>query len=170
MVPSQDKNFKMAPTGQSAEKPIKTPETQANVTHGKNFDVGIESQGKNFDMAKIAENSQDKKFSLDSSSSSSSYINKYISTRAREDTTPTQPDAQLHVQLELAGLGFLVTAKTVTNLHAWLPQQAHIPVIGRQLRRLPEHEARLIGYQIFGRLIAELDKVTGLRTSETWWG
>ena len=160
--PSQGKNFDMAPTRESAEIPIKTPETPANVTQGKNFDVGIESQGKNFDMAKTAENSQGKKFSLDSSSSSSSYINKYISTRAREDTTPTQPDAQLHVQLELAGLGFLVTETTVTKLHAWLPHQAHIPVIGRQLRRLPEHDARLIGYQIFGRLIAELDKVTGV--------
>src|SRR5690625_7369558 len=122
MVPSQDKNFKMAPTGQSAEKPIKTPETQANVTHGKNFDVGIESQGKNFDMAKIAENSQDKKFSLDSSSSSS-YNNNYISTRERQDTTTTKPDAQLHVELELAGVGVLVVATTVTKMHAWLPHQ-----------------------------------------------
>src|SRR5690625_7606596 len=108
MQPSQGNNFDMAPTRESAEKPIKTPETQPNVTHGKNFDAGIESQGKNFDMAKIAEHSQDKKFSLDSSSSSRRYINKYISNLAREDTPPTQLDAQLHVQLQLAGHALLV--------------------------------------------------------------
>src|SRR5690625_4341603 len=55
MEPSQGKNFDMAPTRESAEKPIKTPESQANVTHGKNFDVGIESQVNNVKIAKIAE-------------------------------------------------------------------------------------------------------------------
>ena len=177
---SQGKNLSLA---QQPKTDQNAPEKPSNPNQGKNFSPGEASQVKNLSLAQ----SQVKKFAPASSSCSSSYINKYITyARACEDvdqdsdqkhdyqamdaSLPPDPDAlgtgtltgELHIRLEMADLGFLVTETTARKLHVWLGQSAHIPVLGRLIRRLPEAGQRLVGYQLFGRLIAELDPTSGL--------
>jgi hypothetical protein len=158
---SHVKNFNVASREGSGAYPVEITDSGGRVknfnaveaTHVKNFNVG-QTQGKNLNL--------DKKYF--SRGSCSSYINnKYISiARAREadsetgdlalDDLLTMPIPEV---LKRSHLEFLAV-DTVESRHKWLfDHLSSLPIVGRILLKLPEPQRKAVGYQLFGRLIAD---------------
>ncbi|WP_049722388.1 hypothetical protein [Gilvimarinus polysaccharolyticus] len=151
------------------------PSGEIQASHDKIFNTGSESHVKNFNMA-FDQNLSGKEnflhgsgknnfFNSRSICSSSININKYITTRVRDEPSEntqinplpqSEPSELLTDCLGGAHMGWLVSEATQPMLFLWEIYRPNIPVLGRLLLGLPDQARREVVYQLFGRMIFNL--------------